>query len=346
MTRIDLTRPHNLVNIMRSSDDNIELVFDSTCYNKCSYCGPQFSSLWARELDNWGRYPSGIIHTGFLDSTLRHNGDDNQVDPTDSFWDTWPSIFPRLKSIHVTGGDPLLSPNMYALFDYILASPHPALSVSTQSALIVPPKDFARYLDYVDRLCKTQIHKFTQYVTVYSGIPSHAAYIRNGIPNPSNYAFSVHPFSLLNSVNQKCLLNFTVTLNNLSIIGFGSLLSQVHELRRRYPGRVSLTATPLQFPRWHSIQILGPRYASILEQDLKYMTATNFPADEIEQVKKAYDFMTTPIPSEEIIAARRDFFMFFHTRDVRHNSNFVHTFPQMTQFWLECKHHASSTIEI
>ena len=46
------------------------------------------------------------------------------------------------------------------------------------------------------------------------------------------------------------------------------------------------------------------------------------------------------LDSEYINKNKADFYRFFNEHDRRRNTNFLKTFPEMTEFWNECKYYA------
>jgi len=44
----------------------VEVNFNNACNFKCSYCSPQFSTTWAKEVDRYGEYPTSPPHNAQL----------------------------------------------------------------------------------------------------------------------------------------------------------------------------------------------------------------------------------------------------------------------------------------
>ena len=81
----------------------------------------------------------------------------------------------------MTGGEPLMDYNTYRVFDYVLALPKPDLHLDVTSNFSVEQKLMDKYLDYVKRLCNTQIEHFMQYVSLDTGVADQAEYLRDGL---------------------------------------------------------------------------------------------------------------------------------------------------------------------
>jgi hypothetical protein len=251
----------------------------------------------------------------------------------------------------MTGGEPLLDKNTYKVFDYVLALPKNDLHLNVTSNFSVEDQLFEKYLDYVKRLCDTQIEHFMQYVSLDSGIPSHAEYIRNGL-SYGTMITSVHKY--LREVPNRNSLTFIITMNNLTVLGLQKLLESILELRKIYSKtyqRVWFDTPVLRTPTWQSLQILPPAYADILESTADWMELNlETPADpfhgfkdyEVQRLRRDIAWMRegSTLSSNYVDQQKADFYQFFNEHDTRRNTNFLNTFPEMNQWWAECQYHA------
>jgi len=330
----------------------VEVNFSNVCNLKCSYCSPQFSSSWQQETDRWGAYPTSNRHNDpayFVGS--RKPIPNREHNPyVEAFWQWWPELYPKLKHFRMTGGEPLMDHNTYRVFDYVLALPNPELHLDVTSNFSVEPKIFDRYLDYVKRLCNTQIEHFMQYVSVDSGIMHQAEYIRHGLDS-GRLITNVEQY--LTEVPYKNSLTLIVTMNNLSIVGLQALLEWILDLRKKHNStyqRVWFDTPLLRQPRWQSLQTLTPAYQHSLAQTIKWMEDNRMQGDsfvgfkdyEIDRMRRNLDWMTEPQDSEQLKKDRADFHRFFSEHDRRRDTDFLKTFPEMREFWQECKYHAET----
>jgi organic radical activating enzyme len=328
----------------------VEVNFNHVCNLRCSYCSPQFSSSWADEITRHGAYPTSNLHNDPSYFLGRRKPipvrEDNPY--VDAFWAWWPSLYPRLKHFRMTGGEPLLDKNTYRVFDYVLALPKMDLHLDVTSNFSVDHHIFSRYLDYVKRLCNTQIEHFMQYVSVDTGDWTQAEYIRDGLD--MNLMLD-HVNEYLTEVPNRNSLTFIITLNNLSVTGLDQLLDYILELRARYSQtyqRVWFDTPLLRQPRWQSLQILPPAYQRRMEQHIEFMQQNLMPEGsfvgfkdyEVQRMQRALDWMREPQDPTELNTARADFYRFFSEHDRRRNTDFLETFPEMTTFWKECEMHA------
>ena len=321
----------------------VEVNFNNACNLRCSYCSPQFSSSWHDEAQRMGPYPTSTPH-----NSLDHFAGNRRIIPArehnpyvEAFWAWWPELYPELRHFRMTGGEPLMDRNTYRVFDYVLATPKPDLHLNVTSNFSVEPPLFERYIDYVKRLCNTDIEHFMQYVSLDSGTPAQAEYIRDGL----DYTRLEHYVDrYLTEVPARNSLTFIVTMNNLSITGFRALMEWILELRQKHSEtyqRVWFDTPVLRSPAWQSIELLSESYAQQLEQTADWMEShqTNglhgFRDYEVQRVRRDITLMREA-QKREHGAAKADFWRFFSEHDRRRNTDFLQTFPEMKSFWAEC----------
>ena len=334
----------------------VEVNFNHACNLKCSYCSPQFSSSWADEANRYGAYPTSNPHNDPSHFTgSRRPIPASESNPyVDAFWEWWPELYPKLKHFRMTGGEPLMDKNTYKVFDYVLAFPKPDLHLNVTSNFSVEPKLYDKYHDYVKRLCDTQIEHFMQYVSLDTGIREHAEYIRDGLHYHRMHE-NVHRF--LDKIPYRNSLTFIITMNNLSVLGIQQLLEWILSLRMLYSKtyqRVWFDTPLLRSPSWQSLQILPPVYADRLERVADWMEANletpekpfrGFKDYEVQRMRRDIAWMRegANLDRDYVVKQRADFYRFFNEHDKRRHTDFLTTFPQMKEFWDECRYHAHNT---
>ena len=330
----------------------VEVNFSNVCNLACSYCSPQFSSTWMEDAQRHGPFPTRIPHNDPNHFSGRRRPipvrDHNPY--LEAFWRWWPQLYPKLRHFRMTGGEPLLDKNTYRVFDYVLAAPHPELHIAVTSNFSVPGDVLLRYVDYVRRICDTNIEHFMQYVSVDTGDWDQAAYIRRNFL-PSLFLASVNTY--LTEVTKRNSLTLIVTLNNLSVVGLDQLLDYILELRSRYSQtyqRIWFDTPVLRNPRWQSLQILPESYQRRMEQHIDFMKQNIMPDNsfvgfkdyEIQRMERALAWMREPQDPIEVRNARADFYRFFSEYDQRMVGvpHFAEAFQEMRGFWQECETHA------
>jgi organic radical activating enzyme len=333
----------------------VEVNFNHACNLACSYCSPQFSSTWQQEVDRWGGYPTSTTHNDSSHFTGRNRPiparDTNPY--VEAFWRWWPELYPRLKHFRMTGGEPLMDRNTYKVFDYVLALPKPDLHLNVTSNFSVEPALFEKYLDYVKQLCNTQIEHFMQYVSIDTGNPEHAEYIRHGLNARRLYGYVSR---YLNEVPSRNSLTFIITMNNLSLVGLQRQLEWILDLRRIHSKtyqRVWFDTPLLRKPEWQSLQILPAMYVDMLARTVDWMELNRETPDapfhgfkdyEIQRMRRDLDWMRegSKLDPEYVKLQRANFYRFFNEHDLRRKTDFLTTFPGMREFWNECRYHAQN----
>ena len=325
----------------------VEVNFNHACNLKCSYCSPQFSSSWQDEVERHGAYPTHRPH-----NAPEHFSGNRKPIPArannpyvDAFWAWWPTLYPQLKHFRMTGGEPLMDRNTYRVFDYVLALPKPDLHLNVTSNFSVEDVLFEKYLGYVKQLCDTNIEHFMQYVSLDTGNFLQAEYIRHGL-NGARLIDNVLRY--LDEVPARNSLTFIVTMNNLSVTGFQSLMEWILVLRTTFSDtyqRVWFDTPVLRAPSWQSLQILPESYAVMLERTADWMQERvtaglhGFKDYEVQRLRRDIAWMREGQKLDNI-QNKADFYRFFSEHDRRRDTDFLQTFPEMKSWWTECEAHA------
>ena len=328
----------------------VEVNFNSACNLMCSYCSPQFSSSWMHEAQTKGAYPTSTPHNdpAYFQGPRRPIPHREYNPYVEAFWEWWPELYPELEHFRMTGGEPLMDKNTYRVFDYVMQYPNPKLHLNVTSNFSVEEKLWDRYLGYVKMLTEGEkVEHFMQYVSLDAWFEK-AEYIRHGLD-----------FTLLwNRVNQflaevpeRSSITFIVTMNNLSVTSFRELMVAILGLRQIYSNhyqRVWFDTPVLHNPSWQSMQILPESYAQELERVYIWMMSQveteetrfkGFKDYEINRLDRDIAWMRNGSDSDPnyLQQNKADFYRFFNEHDLRRNTNFLQTFPEMGEWWAECK---------
>ena len=332
----------------------VEVNFNNACNLKCSYCSPQFSSSWDDEIRRYGGYPNSVSHNDPSHFVGRRRPiPHREHNPfVDAFWEWWPSLYPKLKHFRMTGGEPLMDRNTYRVFDYVLAFPKSDLHIDVTSNFSVEEKLWDQYLNYVKQLCNTNIEHFMQYVSLDSW-SKQAEYIRHGMDFWKVIKRADH---FLEEIPSRNSLTFIITMSNLNILGLKRLLELILDLRKSYSRtyqRVWFDTPILRQPTWQSLQILPPVYTKRLQDIVDWMKSNleteekpfcGFKDYEVHRMQRVLDWMRegSKLSTEYVKLQRADFYRFFNEHDKRRGTEFLNTFPEMREFWDECKYHAQT----
>lgn len=336
----------------------VEVNFNHGCNLRCSYCSPQFSSTWQKEIDKLGAYPTIPPHNApehFMGNRKPIPArEDNPY--VNAFWRWWPELYPKLEHFRMTGGEPLMDKNTYKVFDYVLANPNPKLHLNVTSNFSVEPELMDKYIDYVRRICTNDpinVEHFMQYVSLDT-VYQQAEYIRAGL----DFERLWHNVNLfLTQVPYRSSLTFIITMNNLSVSNFDNLMGLILGLRKAYSHtyqRVWFDTPLLRKPEWQSLQLLPESYADKLDAAWAWMlTKLEQPDDlyhgfkdyELQRLDRVIDWMRQGknLDPNYVKLHKANFYRFFNEYDQRKGFNFLKTFPEMTDFWNECKYYAQTS---
>lgn len=337
----------------------VEVNFNSVCNLRCSYCSPQFSSSWMDESTRLGAYPTSPPHNdpAYFVGERRPIPNRENNPYVDAFWDWWPSLYPELEHFRMTGGEPLMDKNTYRVFDYVLENPSPKLHLNVTSNFSVEPALFTKYIDYVKRLCTNdnpKIEHFMQYVSIDASFFK-GEYIRDGLDFRRLWD-NVNRF--LNEVPNRSSLTFIITMSNLNVTDFHTMINLIHGLRQVYSKtyqRVWFDTPILREPKWQSIQLLPESYVEQLESAWAFMMKKidsnqdnplhGFKDYELQRLQRVIDFMREgcKLDADYVKLQKANFYRFFNEHDKRRGTGFVRTFPEMYDFWKECEYHAKTT---
>jgi len=331
----------------------VEVNFNHACNLACSYCSPQFSSTWQSEVDRHGGYPTSIPHNDPEHFTGRNRPIPvKEHNPyVEAFWRWWPTLYPELKHFRMTGGEPLMDKNTYRVFDYVLANPKSDLHLNVTSNFSVEESLWQKYKESVKQLCKGErIEHFMQFVSLDSWMEQ-AEYIRHGL-NFDLLWDRVNQF--LTEIPGRNSITFIITMNNLSVTGFPKLMAGILGLRKIYSKtyqRIWFDTPLLKQPTWQSLQLLPESYADQLEHLWGCMLGQLETADdpfhgfkdfELQRLDRDIAWMRDgqKLDKNYINKNKADFYKFFAEHDRRRGTNFLKTFPEMQEFWKECKYYA------
>jgi hypothetical protein len=151
-------------------------------------------------------------------------------------------------------------------------------------------------------------------------------------------------------------LTFIITMNNLSVLGLQRQLEWILNLRKSYSTtyqRVWFDTPVLRKPEWQSLQILPPVYADYLERVADWMELNlerpedpfhGFKDYEVQRLRRDIAWMRegSNLDPEYVKLHRSNFYRFFNEHDKRRKTDFLKTFPQMKEFWNECRYYTHS----
>jgi len=329
----------------------LEVSFSSVCNFKCSYCTPQVSSKWMEEIEKYGPYPTS---SSFGDlSWLRQNDampiphkDENLY--VDAFWKWWPEIYTKLEHFRITGGEPLLTKDLFKVLDYVIEHPNPDLHLSINSNMCPPPELMNKFIEKIKIICGENKVKQFKIFTSAEAHGKQAEYIRYGL-NYNQWLANIR--RVLDEV-PNCTFTVMSTYNLLSIFTFEDLMKDILQIKVDYSNSntvhspIILDVPYLRFPHHQTIFNMDKKmlpyvydqvtfiYKNLHHPDWYGTSNKGFYQWEADKFKRIYELaMNTDDDREDIRINRRDLVKFVDEHDVRRGTNFLDTFPEMAEFY-------------
>jgi organic radical activating enzyme len=327
--------------------DYIEISFSSECNFKCGYCHPKHSSSYYSEIKQFGPYLNVKNHGNSIDSFTIHEEENNPW--IDAWWQWWPEMSKTLNILRITGGEPLLHKSTWRLFDHLRKEPKPHLELNLNSNFGSTTRHIEKLADNVnDLLSNNKIKGFK----VFSSMDTwgkRAEYLRTGLK------LDLWEHNLDTFITKTASpITFMCTFNILSVTSFTDFLEKVLEWRAKYQEvyknerkQPIVFDTPyLKEPLQYDMLILPKdEYLPYFDKILKFIDdnrvdgdLTKFSDLEYERFRRVRDYFATKEYSEErVLEGRKDFYNWFTEYDRRRGIDFLETFPEMANFFNECK---------
>lgn len=316
----------------------LEINLSNVCNFKCMYCSAELSSSWRTEIIKEGPYKINNKHNDL--SRIQQSGVNSEA-VREPFWRWFKEVYPNLKYLTISGGEPLMSADNFRVLEYIRDNPNPDLEISINSNLCPPQVNWQRFLKIASEIYTENAVKYINLCVSIDCFGSRAEYIRFGLEynrlTQNIYEWLEHtPWGLF----------FNITLSNLSITSKLDLLEFIYVLKVNYAyGRsIEYKISPVVYPPWQNINLLPTQYKSYLTDCIRFVGRragpNNYEFSDFElSTLTSYlnQFEDAKRTGEPIDYLRAKFFGFFSEYDKRRGLSFCHTFPELRNFWELCK---------
>lgn len=343
----------------------LELSFSNNCNLACTYCSSEASSNWKKEIDQFGPYGTSEKHgdISWYKDVGKKIYDPREENPyVDAFWRWWPDLIKDLKILRLTGGEPLMEKNVFKMLDY-LANTEDELSLtefSINTNGMVGGKKLDRFIEY---MTKINARDDIQTTILYTSMEAHGAqgtYVRHG----GDYDTWHNNIDYILTALPDTQLTMMMTMNILSLASFKDVIVDIQALRIKHKdGSVKrknpiIVSTPiLRYPHFLSASLASSDMLDGIRDTVNYMKenaqANNvhpgFTDVEIDVLGRFLHFaeqgpVELKAEGKHIPTLKADFYKFIVEHDTRRNTDFLATFPQLTNFWNECKQHKENRI--
>ena len=320
----------------------LEINFGYECQLKCSYCASTVSSAWHNEIKKHGDYPLendtnrkqyGISQISESNRFFQREEGNPYIE---AFWKWFPTVYPTLHTLRITGGEPLLSSNVFKILSWIEDNPRPDMEFAINSNMCIPKRNLNKFIEGCKKLkAENKIGQLSLFTSVDTWGPQ-AEWIRNGFSmtkweeNIDNYLTNV----------PKTGIGIMITFCFLSIPNFKLLLDKILELRSRYPYRIWFDTPYLIEPPHLSSLIADDKMIKHLNDTLVYMGTLVVDNDPLKFTSTEYAKLERVVrwiehnryQGTELEVNRRDFVAFIKEHDRRRDTNFNEAFPELGYF--------------
>lgn len=305
--------------VNRATPKHVEIILNTNCDLKCSYCGPEFSSAWAVELKREGPFP------------VRH--DNPQIAPAGSlfletFWQWFEEELSSIAYVQFNGGEPLLQNEFYKFLTKILDSSERVghLQVGVISNLNTPPGKLERLRKILPPLLERHGFRFG---ISQDSVGKRAEYIRSGLKwqrFDENLRALLADFPGLS-------VQIAPTMSALNVTSIKSLLIYAAQLSDQYGAEIIMRPSIVMWPDFQSPLILPKEYVRYLEDAIRYLEESRrwpIMRERLSEIREATEKV------RELDPRRKIFYDWFKEYDRRRKVSFLEVFPEMEGFWSYC----------
>ena len=332
----------------------LEVSFGNLCNFRCSYCMPHISSSIWKQYEKFGPYLHQISNEEVKELGLTPIPEDAPNPYVEAFWKWLPDISKDLRVLRVTGGEPLLNPNTFRLFDYFEEIRHPELEFCVNSNLGVPKHLVKKFIDRTNGLTQDQqLKKFILYTSVDTS-GRQAEYIRTGL----NYSYWLENVKLFLE-KTAWPVTIMVTFNLMSVPGFKNFLADVIELNRQFPGkdssrRVMIDTSLITTPEYFSPGLFDEEWRQRTADLLTYMKQNaygavgsfGFSEYEMNKLERIVSWVqSAPLAPADVDRLRGYFYVFTLQYAQREKVGFLEVFPEMAGFYAKCAEQFENVIQ-
>lgn len=316
----------------------LELAFDRICNFACSYCNAGYSTKWAQELKKNGPYQNMVSDAN---GAYQHHGawaekykTDEENPYLEAFWKWWPELSETLMELKITGGEPLMSPQLWKLFDYF------ENRESREDFLFSFNSNLGAKTEVIQKMLeKTKNIKRLGIYTSMEATGAHAEYVRDGLD------YELWKKNVETILETKRLDRFVImsTVNIMSLYSFTDFMDQCLEWKSKYGKYLpSVAITILRWPSFMSATVLPDelkqeRYDHLkawFDKNKDNPLLTNFEVDTFQRLLDYIEVIKIPHDRTSEMESRLQDFKTFHRQyDKRRGKSFENTFPKILVDW-------------
>ncbi len=337
-----------------------EVSFSNTCNFKCAYCGPEYSSKWMEEINEFGAYNLSFEYNSVKNLEERNTKPYKQTEQNpyvDAFWEWFPELYENLDTFRITGGEPLLSKDTWKVLDYIINSetPNENLKLSINSNLGIPDELVDKLVTKLDTIITENRVKEIIIFTSCDGYGKQAEYTRFGM----DFEKTFQNIDKILTKLPKVTVVVMSTFNIFSVFSYEQLIRKIHKLKvkhfntvRYWNSAIILDTSYLRYPSFMSFRLLKDYIdVEFFDRWLKYMkfnstfrslnfhktqekTDVGFSTQEIEKIARLRDLFVSDYDRDikEFDNDKKDFIKFIRQYELRRGLVCEQYYPELNQF--------------
>jgi organic radical activating enzyme len=312
----------------------LEIAFDRICQFACMYCSPSFSTTWERDIALNGKY--NHLETDheehYISSHESVRLQDKGADYVEAFWRWWPELVQSLKTLRVTGGEPLLSPHVWSLIGREDIRKY-KLQLAFNSNLGIENQKIKEFLKALDGCVPVEIY------TSGESFGEYGEYIRDG-KNWETWVSNLETTLASETVKSVCV---SFTINAMAVVGMVPLLDMIMVLKKKYGHkRLKFFWNLVRFPRFQSLVVLPLNIRRSVGEEITLWLKQNY-SDlqdfERETIERFLQYLSLEIaPTEQVDSVfklQKDLKKFLVQYDERRGKSYKNTFKGPLADWLE-----------
>ena len=305
----------------------VEVVFDNVCNLSCSYCDGGQSSTWA----NHTKKDPLVLQTDYRDLYSKvHIKPGSTIQELNDIWLRWfPEIKDNLKTLKISGGEPLRSNNCWRFLESLDDNKH--ISLAINSNLVVKPASIEKIL--------TLSKKFKN-LSVAASIDAPGEigeYARQGLDYD---LFMRNCETFLNHAGDT-RLGIQATINILSVFGILDLFDMQIELKGKFGSKVKeIYVTMVRFPEFQSVSVLPKTIKMSLATKLHNWKDKNFihlSENEQHYFNKVLSYLSNdpkPLVKLSPKALQKDLSSFIKYYDKYSKKSYKEIYPESFVHWI------------
>jgi hypothetical protein len=300
---------------------HVEVILRTTCDLACSYCGPDFSNRWEKEIEHLGPYP----HDGGIAPRPVTAGTPPGF--TENFHEWLSGCLDEVSYIQFNGGEPLIQEDFYRFAEMILTSDsdsHIKLGVITN--LNTPPARLRQLIELLPSLHERHGFRFG---ISFDAIGSRAEYIRNGLRWER---FDANLRTLLGAVPDLDI-QLAPTMSALNVSSAPDIIRYAASIQSAYRAHITFRPSMVMWPDFQSPLILLPDDYRWIDEATRLLEQAGAWPNLRQQLMEIKDAARrVPDPGD----LRGTFHRWFTEYDYRRKTDFISTFPELADFWDAC----------